>query len=125
MPGQGLHEPLSVVRTGSFLHLPPLLSFPTSHSPVASLPCPHPSLPAWVQEEVRCSSSEDDTDVDMEGLRRRRGREPSTPQPAVTLGMEDQAGGEGAGGELGISLHMCLLGALVLLGLGILLSGEW
>ncbi|KAI5940689.1 Pre-B-cell leukemia transcription factor-interacting protein 1 [Manis javanica] len=90
-----------------------------------SLPQSLPSSPkaAWVQEEVRCSSSEDDTDVDMEGLRRRRGREPSTPQPAVTLGMEDQAGGEGAGGELGISLHMCLLGALVLLGLGILLSG--
>ncbi|KAK2491023.1 hypothetical protein MC885_016472, partial [Smutsia gigantea] len=90
-----------------------------------SLPQSLPSSPkaVWIQEEARCSSSEDDTDVDVEGLRRRRGREPSTPQPAVTLGVEDQAGGEGAGGELGISLHMCLLGALVLLGLGILFSG--
>ena len=34
--------------------------------------------------------------------------------------------GEGIGGELGISLNMCFLGALVLLGLGILLfSGEY
>lgn len=86
-----------------------------------------PSLPpAWIREEAHCSSSEDDTDMDVEGLRRRRGREPSTPQPAAPLGVEDQAGGEGAGRELGISLNMCLLGALVLLGLGILLfSGEW
>lgn len=64
--------------------------------------------------------------MDVEGLRRRRGREPSTPQPAVPLGMEDEARGQGVSGELGISLNMCLLGALVLLGLGILLfSGEW
>ncbi|XP_007458045.1 PREDICTED: pre-B-cell leukemia transcription factor-interacting protein 1 [Lipotes vexillifer] len=76
---------------------------------------------AWIREEAHCSSSEDDTDMDVEGLRRRRGREPSTPQPAAPLGVEDQAGGEGAGRELGISLNMCLLGALVLLGLGILL----
>lgn len=63
--------------------------------------------------------------MDVEGLRRRRGREPSTPQPAVPLGVEDQARGEGADGKLGISLNMCLLGALVLLGLGLLLfSGE-
>lgn len=42
------------------------------------------------------------------------------------LDVEDQARGEVVGRELGISLNMCLLGALVLLGLGILLfSGEW
>lgn len=64
--------------------------------------------------------------MDVEGLRRRRGWEPSAPQPAVPLGVEHQAAGEGVGGELGISLNMCLLGALVLLGLGVLLvSGEW
>lgn len=64
--------------------------------------------------------------MDVEGLRRRRGREPSAPQPVGTLGLEDQARGEGAGWELGISLNLCLLGALVLLGLGIFLcSGEW
>lgn len=82
---------------------------------------------AWLNEEVHGSSSEDDTDVDVEGLRRRRGREPSTPQPAARPGVEDlaQARGEAAGGELGISLNMWFLGALVLLGLGILLfSGE-
>lgn len=86
-----------------------------------------PSVPpAWVREEAHCTtSSGDDTDVDMEGLRRRRGREPGTPQPGVPLAVEDRAGGEGVGGELGISLNMCLLGALVLLGLGVLLfSGE-
>ncbi|XP_057581379.1 pre-B-cell leukemia transcription factor-interacting protein 1 isoform X2 [Hippopotamus amphibius kiboko] len=87
---------------------------------------PPPSLSsspktAWSREEAHCSSSEDDTDVDVEGVRRRRGREPSTPRPAAPLSVEEQAGGEGAGGELGISLNMCLLGALVLLGLGILL----
>lgn len=89
--------------------------------------CLSPSLPpAQIREEAhRSSSEEDDTDVDVEGLRRRRGREPGTPQPAATLGVERQGQGEGAGGELGISLNMCLLGALVLLGLGILLFGEW
>ncbi|XP_042537314.1 pre-B-cell leukemia transcription factor-interacting protein 1 isoform X3 [Dipodomys spectabilis] len=61
-------------------------------------PPPSPKT-VWIREEGRCSSSEDDTDVDV----------------------EDQARGEGSGGELGISLNMCLLGALVLLGLGILL----
>ncbi|XP_030680255.1 pre-B-cell leukemia transcription factor-interacting protein 1 isoform X2 [Nomascus leucogenys] len=88
-------------------------------SPPQSLP----STPktAWIREEGRCSSSEDDTDVDMEGLRRRRGREAGPPQPVAPLPVENQAGGEGAGGELGISLNMCLLGALVLLGLGVLL----
>ncbi|XP_021537678.1 pre-B-cell leukemia transcription factor-interacting protein 1 isoform X2 [Neomonachus schauinslandi] len=88
-------------------------------SPPGSLP----SLPsaAWPREEAHCSSSEDDTDVDVEGLRRRWGRQPSAPQPAGPLGTEDQAGGEGAGCELGISLNTCILGALVLLGLGILL----
>nr|XP_011767935.1 pre-B-cell leukemia transcription factor-interacting protein 1 isoform X4 [Macaca nemestrina] len=82
-----------------------------------------PSTPkaAWIREEGRCSSSEDDTDVDVEGLRRRRGREAGAPQPLAPLAVETQAGGEGAGGELGISLNMCLLGALVLLGLGVLL----
>nr|XP_015312017.1 PREDICTED: pre-B-cell leukemia transcription factor-interacting protein 1 isoform X4 [Macaca fascicularis] len=82
-----------------------------------------PSTPkaAWIREEGRCSSSEDDTDVDVEGLRRRRGREAGAPQPVAPLAVETQAGGEGAGGELDISLNMCLLGALVLLGLGVLL----
>lgn len=81
-------------------------------------------LPVW--KEHRCSSSDDDTDVDVEGLRRRRGREPSPPQPMVPADVEDQGKGEGVGGELGISINMCFLGALVLLGLGILLfSGEY
>ncbi|KAG3281699.1 PBX homeobox interacting protein 1, partial [Ictidomys tridecemlineatus] len=88
----------------------------------------------WVRAEGRCSSSEDDTDVDVEGLRRRRGRKPSPLRPGTPLDVEDQARGESAGGELGLSLNMCLLGALVLLGLGILLfsggllesdTGEW
>ncbi|XP_040086283.1 pre-B-cell leukemia transcription factor-interacting protein 1 isoform X4 [Oryx dammah] len=90
-------------------------------SPSRSLPSSPQT--AWIREEAHCSSSEDDTDVDVVGLRRRRGREPGTPQPAATLGVEDQVQGEGAGGELGISLNMCLLGSLVLLGLGILLFG--
>uniref|UniRef100_A0A8C6DBP4 PBX homeobox interacting protein 1 n=1 Tax=Moschus moschiferus TaxID=68415 RepID=A0A8C6DBP4_MOSMO len=58
---------------------------------------PHRSLPsspktAWIREEAHRSSSED-TDVDVEGLRRRRGREPGTPRPAATLGVEDQVQG--------------------------------
>lgn len=103
---------------------------PCPFSPcVPSLRWPHchvpPLPPAWIREEAHCTSSGDDTDVDVEGLRRRRGREPSTPQPAGPVGVEHQARGEGLGGELGISLNMCLLGALVLLGLGVLLfSGE-
>nr|XP_019567425.1 PREDICTED: pre-B-cell leukemia transcription factor-interacting protein 1 isoform X1 [Rhinolophus sinicus]XP_019567426.1 PREDICTED: pre-B-cell leukemia transcription factor-interacting protein 1 isoform X1 [Rhinolophus sinicus] len=88
-------------------------------SPPQSLPLSPKA--AWIREEAHCTSSGDDTDVDVEGLRRRRGREPSAPQPAVPLGVEHQAAGEGVGGELGISLNMCLLGALVLLGLGVLL----
>lgn len=79
-----------------------------------------PSSPRAVWKEHGCSSSDDDTDVDVEGLRRRRGREPSAPQPMAAVDGEDQAKGEGIG-ELGISLNMCFLGALVLLGLGILL----
>ncbi|XP_047695843.1 pre-B-cell leukemia transcription factor-interacting protein 1 isoform X1 [Prionailurus viverrinus] len=91
------------------------------HSPPQSLPS-SPNA-AWPVEEARRSSSEDDTDADVEaeGLRRRRGREPSTPRPVAALGVEGQARGEGAGGEPGLSPNMCLLGALVLLGLGILL----
>lgn len=115
----------SVITAGSLLCLPLVLvclsvclsSCFTALSP--SLP------PARIREEAhRSSSEEDDTDVDVEGLRRRRGREPGTPQPAATLGVECQGQGEGAGGELGISLNMCLLGSLVLLGLGVLLFGE-
>nr|XP_007975141.2 pre-B-cell leukemia transcription factor-interacting protein 1 isoform X4 [Chlorocebus sabaeus] len=54
-----------------------------------------PSTPkaAWIREEGRCSSSEDDTDVDVEGLRRRRGREAGAPQPVAPLAVETQAGG--------------------------------
>ncbi|XP_023069641.1 pre-B-cell leukemia transcription factor-interacting protein 1 isoform X4 [Piliocolobus tephrosceles] len=54
-----------------------------------------PSTPkaAWIREEGRCSSSEDDTDVDVEGLRRRRGREAGPPQPVAPLAVENQAGG--------------------------------
>ncbi|XP_047561572.1 pre-B-cell leukemia transcription factor-interacting protein 1 isoform X2 [Lutra lutra] len=92
---------------------------PEGQSPPGNLPS-SPNI-AWPREEARGSSSEDDTDVDVEGLRRRRGREPCTAQPAGPLRVEDQAGGEGAAWELGISLNVCVLGALVLLGLGILL----
>ncbi|XP_051013507.1 pre-B-cell leukemia transcription factor-interacting protein 1 [Acomys russatus] len=80
-----------------------------------------PSSPKAVWKECRCSSSDEDTDVDVEGLRRRRGREPGPAQPMMSVDVEDQAKGEGGGGDLGISLNMCLLGALALLGLGILL----
>lgn len=94
----------------------------SGHLTASSLSLP----PAWPMEEAGCSSSEDDTDVDVEGLRRRRGLEPSAPQPVRPLGLDGLARGEGAGGELSISVNMCLLGALVLLGLGILLfSSEW
>nr|XP_003414972.1 pre-B-cell leukemia transcription factor-interacting protein 1 isoform X1 [Loxodonta africana]XP_010593093.1 pre-B-cell leukemia transcription factor-interacting protein 1 isoform X1 [Loxodonta africana]XP_010593094.1 pre-B-cell leukemia transcription factor-interacting protein 1 isoform X1 [Loxodonta africana]XP_023409792.1 pre-B-cell leukemia transcription factor-interacting protein 1 isoform X1 [Loxodonta africana] len=81
-----------------------------------------PSSPkiAQIREELHCSSSEDDTDMDVEGLRRRWGRGPGPPQSSAPLGVEDQAGSEDVVRELGISLNMCLLGALVLLGLGIL-----
>uniref|UniRef100_A0A2K6SX95 PBX homeobox interacting protein 1 n=1 Tax=Saimiri boliviensis boliviensis TaxID=39432 RepID=A0A2K6SX95_SAIBB len=60
-------------------------------SPPQSLP----STPkaAWIREEGRCSSSEDDTDVDVEGLRRRRGREAGPAQPAAPLAVENQAAG--------------------------------
>lgn len=127
--GQGLHVPLSGVTAEdlppcAFLCFPslPVSSRLSSHLTALSLFFPL----AWIREEGRCSSSEDDTDVDVEGLRRRRGREAGAPQPVAPLAVETQAGGEGAGGELGISLNMCLLGALVLLGLGVLLfSGEW
>lgn len=92
------------------------------------LPASSRSLPpARPREEARGSSSEDDTEVDVEGLRRRRGRgrEPRAAQPAGPL-REGQAGGEGAAWELGVSLNVCVLGALVMLGLGTLLfSGEW
>lgn len=114
--GQGVHVPCCV--PGLMAPVPPF----TSPLPVS------PSLPpAWTREAARCTSSEEDTDADGEGLRRRRrGWEPRAPQPVGPLGVEDQARGEGVTGEPGVSLNMCLLGALVLLGLGVLLfSGEW
>uniref|UniRef100_A0A2K5F831 PBX homeobox interacting protein 1 n=1 Tax=Aotus nancymaae TaxID=37293 RepID=A0A2K5F831_AOTNA len=60
-----------------------------------SLPQSLPSTPkaAWIREEGHCSSSEDDTDVDVEGLRRRRGREAGPAQPVAPLAVENQAGG--------------------------------
>ncbi|XP_027727395.1 pre-B-cell leukemia transcription factor-interacting protein 1-like isoform X2 [Vombatus ursinus] len=64
------------------------------------------------------SSSEDD--LDMEGLRRRRGRESSPLCSPASLGVHDQASSEGGSGELGLTLNTCLLGALVLVGLGFL-----
>lgn len=85
---------------------------------------PSPSSPAWPQEAARKTptSSEEDTDADMEGLRhRRRGGEPRASLPGGPPRAEDPARGEGVSGEPGISLNTCLLGALVLLGLGILL----
>ncbi|XP_075418699.1 pre-B-cell leukemia transcription factor-interacting protein 1 isoform X2 [Tenrec ecaudatus] len=91
-------------------------------SPPQSLPSSPKSV--RLMEELHCSSSDDDTDVDIEGLRRRRGRDPSPAQPSTPPGAGDQAGSEGVVGELGISLNMCLLGALVMLGLGILLFSE-
>ncbi|XP_032173300.1 pre-B-cell leukemia transcription factor-interacting protein 1 isoform X3 [Mustela erminea] len=94
---------------------------PEGQSPPGNLP----SLPniARPREEARGSSSEDDPEVDVEGLRRRRGRgrEPRAAQPAGPLRAEGQAGGEGAAWELGVSLNVCVLGALVMLGLGTLL----
>ncbi|XP_044527726.1 pre-B-cell leukemia transcription factor-interacting protein 1 isoform X2 [Gracilinanus agilis] len=73
-----------------------------------------------VGEEFSCSSS--DEDVDVEGLRRRRGPQESRPThlPA-SVGGHDQASSEGGNGELGLTLNTCLLGALVLVGLGFLL----
>ncbi|XP_074079468.1 pre-B-cell leukemia transcription factor-interacting protein 1 isoform X2 [Macrotis lagotis] len=71
-----------------------------------------------VDEEFSYSSSEDDLDV--EGLRRRRGRESSPPLSPTSLGVHDQVSSEGGSGELGLTLNTCLLGALVLVGLGFL-----
>ncbi|XP_059269821.1 pre-B-cell leukemia transcription factor-interacting protein 1 isoform X3 [Mustela nigripes] len=100
------------------------LGLDTEDSEGQSPPGNLPSSPniARPREEARGSSSEDDTEVDVEGLRRRRGRgrEPRAAQPAGPL-REGQAGGEGAAWELGVSLNVCVLGALVMLGLGTLL----
>lgn len=110
-----------MIRAGVSLCPPSLPHLPAlAHTCLSALSC---SLLVW--KEFHCSSSGEDTDVDVEGLRRRRGREPIPSQPVIPVDVEEQAKGEGGGGELGISLNMCLLGALVLLGLGILLfSGE-
>ncbi|XP_007482065.1 pre-B-cell leukemia transcription factor-interacting protein 1 isoform X2 [Monodelphis domestica] len=75
-----------------------------------------------VGEEFSCSSSDDDNDMDVEGLRRRRGaRESRPPYLPASVGGHDQASSEGRSGELGLTLNTCLLGALVLVGLGFLL----
>ncbi|XP_072503229.1 pre-B-cell leukemia transcription factor-interacting protein 1 isoform X2 [Notamacropus eugenii] len=71
-----------------------------------------------ISEEFSCSSSEDDLDV--EGLRRRRGREASLLHSSASVGVHDQASNEGGSGELGLTLNTCLLGALLLVGLGFL-----
>ncbi|XP_045838190.1 pre-B-cell leukemia transcription factor-interacting protein 1 [Meles meles] len=92
---------------------------PEGQSPPGNLPS-SPNI-AWPREEARGSSSEDDTDVDVEGLRRRRGREPRATQPVGPVRVQDQAGGESVAWELGVPLNVCVLGALVMLGLGVLL----
>lgn len=109
-------EPSSEADSGA----PALDNAPVSGDTSPQTPSSLPKAD-WLRTENQRSSSEDDTDVDVEGLRRRRGRDPSHPQPVASLGVVEQAGHEDSGGELGISLNMCLLGALVLLGLGILL----
>ncbi|XP_044122399.1 pre-B-cell leukemia transcription factor-interacting protein 1 isoform X3 [Neovison vison] len=93
---------------------------PEGQSPPGNLPS-SPNI-AWPREEARGSSSEEDAEVDVEGLRRRRGRgrEPRAAQPAGPLPADGQARGEGTAWELGVSLNVCVLGALVMLGLGTL-----
>ncbi|KAM9001855.1 pre-B-cell leukemia transcription factor-interacting protein 1 isoform X1 [Sarcophilus harrisii] len=84
-----------------------------------TVPQPPKAAPGEVGEGFSCSSSEDDLDV--EGLRRRRGRASNPLRPPASLGgVHEQAGSEGGSGELGLSLNTCLLGALVLVGLGFL-----
>lgn len=121
LPGSGdTVAPGDVEETPVGADLGPDAQDPEDQSFPQSLPSP-PSA-AWTREAARCTSSEEDTDADVEGLRRRRrGWEPSAPQPVGPLRVEAPAEGEGVSGEPGISLNMCLLGALVLLGLGILL----
>ncbi|KAF1526833.1 Pre-B-cell leukemia transcription factor-interacting protein 1, partial [Eudyptes sclateri] len=75
-------------------------------------PCPSPGPP---MEEGSCTSSDDD----VEGLRRRQGHEPRprppAPAPAPRWGMPD------AGAEDGLSMSKYLLGALVLVVVGLLI----
>ncbi|XP_058516339.1 pre-B-cell leukemia transcription factor-interacting protein 1 isoform X2 [Ochotona princeps] len=125
VPGDVQETPVAVgpeLDTQDVEHGGSLRRLPSSPNPKAAASPASPSLlPAWIGHEGHCSSSDDDTDMDVEGLRRRRGREPSPSRPTVPLDTKDCAHVEGAAGELGISLNMCLLGALVLLGLGLLL----
>ncbi|XP_051849873.1 pre-B-cell leukemia transcription factor-interacting protein 1 isoform X2 [Antechinus flavipes] len=83
-----------------------------------TVPQPPKAALGEVGEGFSCSSSEDDLDV--EGLRRRRGRASNPLRPPASLGVHEQAGSEGGSGELGLTLNTCLLGALVLVGLGFL-----
>ncbi|KAF1460994.1 hypothetical protein FQV21_0007896, partial [Spheniscus demersus] len=83
-------------------------------------PCPDTPKAGPPMEEGSCTSSDDD----VEGLRRRQGHEPRprppAPAPAPRWGMPD------AGAEDGLSMSKYLLGALVLVAVGLLIiSGEW
>lgn len=111
-----------VEETPVLADLAPDTQDPEGQSPPQSLPSSTGA--AWAGGQAHGTSSEDEADVDVEGLRRRRARDPSPPKAVALAWAEDQARGEGTSGELGLSLNMCLLGALVLLGLGtLLLSG--
>ncbi|KAF1413205.1 Pre-B-cell leukemia transcription factor-interacting protein 1, partial [Spheniscus humboldti] len=78
-------------------------------------PCPDTPKAGPPMEEGSCTSSDDD----VEGLRRRQGHEPRprppAPAPAPRWGMPD------AGAEDGLSMSKYLLGALVLVAVGLLI----
>ncbi|KAF1511132.1 Pre-B-cell leukemia transcription factor-interacting protein 1, partial [Eudyptula minor novaehollandiae] len=78
-------------------------------------PCPDTPKAGPPMEEGSCTSSDDD----VEGLRRRQGHEPCprppAPAPAPRWGMPD------AGAEDGLSMSKYLLGALVLVAVGLLI----
>ncbi|NWX44761.1 PBIP1 protein, partial [Steatornis caripensis] len=80
-------------------------------------PVPSPDTPKAgpLTEEESCTSSDDD----VEGLRRRQGHEPrpEPPQPAPTL----HRGTPDTGAEDGLSMSKYLLGALVLVAVGLLI----
>nr|XP_020847300.1 pre-B-cell leukemia transcription factor-interacting protein 1 [Phascolarctos cinereus] len=83
-------------------------------------PSPPKNSPRSLKQVGEEFSSSSEDDLDVEGLRRRRGRESSPLRSPASLGVHDQASGEGGSGELRLTLNTCLLGALVLVGLGFL-----
>ncbi|XP_069506336.1 pre-B-cell leukemia transcription factor-interacting protein 1 isoform X2 [Ambystoma mexicanum] len=99
-------EPVGAPQESAHLNIPP-----EDGLDAGDVDFKAPSFASKAEEDVSCSSSEDD----VEGLRKRQVRE---VRPAA--GVTDPVEAAQAEGETWLTLNRCIMGALALVGLGLL-----